>query len=110
MRYLKIAALVCMFTTPVFAAEDAPEVAANKQAMSNMHKKMMVDYSGDADIDFVRGMIPHHEGAVDMAKVVLEYGKDPEIRKLAKAIIKAQQKEIKQMGDWQKKHDTQAVN
>jgi uncharacterized protein (DUF305 family) len=71
---------------------------------SKMHKDMAINYSGDADADFVHGMIPHHRGAIDMAKVELQYGKDPELRKLAKTIIEAQQTEIKEMDRWLKKH------
>ena len=72
-------------------------------AMTKMHEDMMaVKPTGDADIDFVRGMIPHHQGAIDMAKIVLEKGKNPEIRKLAEDIIKAQESEIKMMNDWLK--------
>ena len=55
---------------------------------------MMVPYTGDPDIDFARGMIPHHQAAIDMAKIQLEFGKDPEMRKLAEAIIAAQESEI----------------
>ena len=72
-----------------------------------MHEKMMIVYTGDADIDFARGMIPHHQGAVDMAKVELQYGKDPEMRKLAQKIMDAQKPEIQQMQDWLKTQDRQ---
>ncbi|PST23595.1 DUF305 domain-containing protein [Rhizobium sp. JAB6] len=73
-------------------------------AMGKMHKDMMIRYSGDADADFVRGMIPHHQGAIDMAKIELKYGKDPELRKMAEGIITAQEAEIKEMKAWLKKH------
>ena len=61
---------------------------------------MPMDFTGDADIDFARGMIPHHQGAIDMAKALLAYGNDPEIRKLAEDIIAAQEKEIALLRDW----------
>ena len=72
-----------------------------------MHKDMTIKYSGNADADFARGMIPHHQGAIDMAKVVLAHGKDPEIRKLAEEIIKAQETEIAWMKEWLKKNVSQ---
>lgn len=75
------------------------------EAMKTMHESMMaVNPTGDADVDFVAGMIPHHQGAIDMAKVVLEKGTDPAIRKLAEGIIKAQESEIVLMQDWLKNH------
>ncbi|HEY0120194.1 MAG TPA: DUF305 domain-containing protein [Rhizobium sp.] len=77
---------------------------AFNDAMGKMHNNMMITYSGDADTDFVRGMIPHHQGAIDMAKTELKYGKDPELRKLAENVIKAQEAEIKGMNAWLKKH------
>jgi len=75
------------------------------KVMAKMHKAMTeVKVTGDADVDFVAGMIPHHQGAIDMAKVVLEKGKDPEIKKLAEGIIKAQESEIKLMNEWLATH------
>jgi uncharacterized protein (DUF305 family) len=74
--------------------------AANKK----MHAAMTMSFTGNTDVDFVKGMIPHHQGAIDMAKVELQYGKDPEIRKLAEGIIKAQEAEIAEMNAWLSKH------
>ncbi len=81
-----------------------PATQAFMAANDKMHQDMAIAYTGDADTDFVRGMIPHHQGAIDMAKVVLENGKDPELRQLAQDIIAAQTKEIAMMQDWLKEH------
>ncbi len=109
MSKIKIAeaALLCtlLVGAALAAAADSPSTQAFMAAMSKMHESMMaVTYSGDADVDFVNGMIPHHQGAIDMAKVELQYGKDPEIRKLAEGIISAQQSEIEMMQAWLKAH------
>ncbi len=75
-----------------------------QEDMEKMHQDMMMDYSGDADIDFAKGMIPHHQGAIDMAKTELRYGKDPEMRKFAQGVIDAQEKEIIFLHKWLQKN------
>ena len=87
---------------PGTAAGPAAEAYAAINA--RMHEAMAVEFTGNADTDFVRGMIPHHQGAVDMAQVVLEHGTDPEIRALAQGIIGAQETEIAFMQDWLARH------
>lgn len=79
--------------------------AAYTAAMGAMMSGMMIPYSGNADVDFIRGMIPHHQGAVDNARIVLEFGTDPEVRKFAEAVIAAQEAEIKWMNDWLARND-----
>ena len=82
------------------AGTTSSSTAAFEAAMMKMHADMPMNYSGDADTDFARGMIPHHEGAVAMANVQLQYGKSPEMRKLAEDIIKGQTAEIVTLRDW----------
>lgn len=104
------AALAILFLAQPLHAE---EMAMKHKAMAMddpfaasrevMHQAMQVTPTGNVDVDFVANMIPHHEGAVAMAKVVLEKGKDPELKKLAEDIITAQEKEISFMKEWQKK-------
>ena len=67
------------------------------QAMRRMDEGMMIRPSANADRDFAAMMIPHHEGAIDMAKAELEYGRDPVLRRLAQGIIVEQQQEIELM-------------
>ena len=115
---LKIIALSASiaFAAPAFA-EDMPTMDMSKhmgghgpssqaftEANDRMHKDMMIKLSGDTDVDFVRSMIPHHQGAIDMGKVVLQHGKDAQTRKWAEDIIREQVREIAEMKDWLAKH------
>jgi uncharacterized protein (DUF305 family) len=82
------------------ATGDTASTKAFKAANDRMHAGMAIPFSGNADVDFVKGMLPHHQGAVEMAKIVLEHGRDPKVRKLARDIIKAQNTEIAFMKAW----------
>ena len=70
-----------------------------------MHKNMMIKSSGNIDIDFLKGMIPHHQGAIDMSEELIKNTKDPELKAFAEKIIKDQKAEIKQMQDILKKKE-----
>jgi hypothetical protein len=83
---------------------DNPAVQAYREANDRMHEGMMLGFTGDADVDFARGMIPHHQGAIDMANIVLEHGEDEELRELAQEIIAAQEEEIAFLRDWLESH------
>lgn len=88
------------------AGHGAPDdaAAAYEAVMQKMHGDMAMESSGDADVDFVRGMIPHHQGAIDMARAVLLHTRDPALRNLALGIIAEQQNEINLMRAWLAQH------
>ncbi|MGY8682029.1 DUF305 domain-containing protein [Bradyrhizobium sp. UFLA05-153] len=73
---------------------EAAFLAENVTAMKRMMGDMAVKPAGDVDADFVAMMVPHHQGAIDMALAVLRHGRNPQIRRLAQEIIVAQQQEI----------------
>jgi uncharacterized protein (DUF305 family) len=79
---------------------ESPSTMAFMEANMKMHAGMEIAFTGDADVDFIRGMIAHHQGAIDMARVVLEHGKDAEVKTLAAEIITAQEAEIAWMTEW----------
>jgi Domain of unknown function (DUF305) len=77
--------------------DEAPFLAENDAAMAKMMTAMQITPSGDVDKDFVDMMVPHHQGAIDMAQSVLRYGRNEQIRRLAQEIIVTQQQEIAAM-------------
>lgn len=90
--------------SPQQGQPSAPDaVSANREAMARMHVEMDVPATGNPDLDFANTMIPHHQGAVEMAEVELKYGTDPDMRQLAGTIVDAQKKEIKFMREWRQR-------
>lgn len=78
------------------------EMMGMNDSMKSMDMKMLSSLSGnDFDLAFIKHMIPHHEGAVKMAKDALQKSTKDEIKTLANAIIKAQESEVRQMKEWQ---------
>ncbi|MEC3768963.1 CopM family metallochaperone [Cupriavidus sp. SS-3] len=93
---------------PFIASTAKPYAALIDDAMNVMHHGMtQAPTNGDPDHDFVAMMIPHHQGAIDMAKALLLYGKDPALRNLAQGIITEQQNEIRLMQAWLQRHQAQ---
>ena len=84
--------------------DDTASTKDFKEADMRMMHNMHVPFTGDPDVDFRTHMIPHHQGAVEMAKVALKHAKDPATKKMAQNIVKAQEKEVGEMQAWLKKH------
>jgi uncharacterized protein (DUF305 family) len=108
---LKWISLGLLFTATAFADMPMTMDPAETKYMQDMDARMKVMDSGMAgamtgsvDGDFATMMIPHHQGAIDMAKGELAYGKDPVMRHLAEQIIANQKVEIQLMRDWLKKN------
>ena len=118
-------ALFALLATPVFAADALPAICTSGHAMAmdmaggaaaapmdEAHTALMAGMdamnadmdtamtASDIDVAFICGMLPHHQGAIDMAKAELQYGDDPWAKELAQKIIDAQTAEIAQMRDW----------
>lgn len=96
MKKLIAIGLMGLSCTIVYA-EKMPSSHSNMMMVDNIHGQ-------NADVNFVKGMIEHHKGAVKMSEQELQHGKDPQIRQLAQSIIKAQNQEIQMMEKWLKTH------
>lgn len=94
------AAFGALLAQPALAADatatssEAPFLAENDAAMTKMMSDMTVSPSGDVDRDFVAMMVPHHQGAIDMAQAELRYGHNEQLRRIAQEIVVEQQQEI----------------
>ncbi|CAD6558771.1 hypothetical protein LMG28727_06711 [Paraburkholderia kirstenboschensis] len=76
------------------ASDEAPFLAENNAAMTRMMDGMSAKPMGDVDLDFVAMMVPHHQGAIDMAQAELRYGHNEQLRRIAQEIVVEQQQEI----------------
>jgi hypothetical protein len=94
------AALAIMLAPAAFAAGPRPSadesayLAENDKAMTKMMDDMSIKPTGDVDKDFVAMMVPHHQGAIDMAQAELRYGHNEQLRRIAQEIVVEQQQEI----------------
>jgi hypothetical protein len=94
---LLAAGLICSANAASPRTLDAPFIAENNAAMAKMMAAMNVKPTGNADEDFVATMVPHHQGAIDMAIAILRYGHNEQLKRLAEEIIVTQQQEIAAM-------------
>lgn len=104
MGTMSMESMQAMMKTMMPAPGDAASTKDLKSADMKMMHDMAVPYTGNADIDFRTKMIPHHQGAIDMAKVALAHAKDETTKTLAAQIIKDQEREIAEMREWLSKN------
>ena len=83
-----------ILTATVAKADDSQFIVDCTDAMNRMMTAMQIQPSGNADADFVAMMVPHHQGAIDMARAELLYGQNETLRRMAQEIIVTQQQEI----------------
>jgi uncharacterized protein (DUF305 family) len=107
-KFIAAIPFTLLLVMSVYSAVIAQDADYEKEMMT-AHRKMMDDMmsmksTGDPDKDFAMLMVPHHQGAIDMAEVELKYGKDPQLKKMAQEIIDAQKKEIGEFKQWQETH------
>jgi Domain of unknown function (DUF305) len=91
-------------TRPIQYAADRPDhsieqsfLSENDAAMNKMMADMTIKPTGDVDRDFVAMMVPHHQGAIEMARAELKYGRNEQLRRISHEIIVTQQQEIAAM-------------
>lgn len=93
-------------TSPEGGKEPAPPASttAYRKAATQMHLDMAIAYTGDADRDFAAVLAAHRRGAIALAKIQLQHGKDPEMRRLAEDVLAADEQTIARMHAWESKH------
>lgn len=104
MGMVNMESMQTMMKTMMPSPSDAASTKDFKSADMKMMHDMAVPYTGNADVDFRAKMIPHHQGAIDMAKVALAHAKDETTKALAAQIIKDQEREIAEMREWLSKN------
>ncbi len=102
--FIAIAAVAALPVFGVALAQMNDSSKAFMEVNDKMMKSMTVSPTGNTDKDFAMMMIPHHQGAIDMAEIELKYGADPTLKDMAQKIVNAQKKEIEEFKKWQSEH------